>query len=272
MKQKSGEFLTENHLRQMQIPKDLKIIGLTKVRNEEAIIKDTLDNWSNFCNGGIYVYDDMSEDKTVEICKAHPNVKLVLEGDFWDPDREKADYQTRQKVLLYAQQDADENTWFVYFDADEHLYNFDDFNLFSNSKAIACRLYDIYITPEDVEKNYKERDFIGPEFRTIIFFFKNSSYLSYDKPDQRIVNLPPDVGSIPIHGDIKHYGKGFSVKHWEDTCDYYITWWPKYAAKWSKRKGKAIHKDYLSDFGNRLLRWADRKQGFSLEGQPYGHN
>ena len=257
----------------MQIPKDLKIIGLTKVRNEQHIIKDTLDNWSQYCNGGIYIYDDCSDDKSVEICEAHPNVKEVIKGDFWDPDREKADSATRQTVLMRAQQFADENTWFVYFDADEHLYNFEDFGLFSNPdvKAIACRLYDFYITPEDISKSYKAREFIGPEFRTIVFFFRNSPYLKYDKPDQRIVDLEPGI-QIPIHGDIKHYGKGFSIEQWEATCDYYIRWWPKYSAKWTKRKGKAVHKDYLSDFGNRLIRWPDRKQGFSLETQPYGLN
>lgn len=248
----------------------IKIIGLTKVRNEEHIIKDTLDNWAGICTAGIYVYDDVSTDKTVEICKAHPAVKEVILGDFWDPDREKSDYWTRQQVLMRAQQEADENTWFVYFDADEHIYNFTDFALFQDAQAIACRLYDFYITPEDVELEYKKREWIGPEFRTIVFFFKNSSYLSYNKPDQRVVDLEPGI-QIPIHGDIKHYGKGFSVEHWEETCNYYIKFWPKYADKWRKRKGKAIH-DGISDFGNKLIKWSDRAQGFSLENQPYGQN
>jgi len=256
-----------------QIPKDLRIIGLTKVRNESHIIKDTLDCWGEICTGGIFVYDDVSEDDTVAICEEHPAVVEVVKGDFWDPDREKADAMTRQTILRRAQQFADNNTWFVYFDADEHLYNFDDYGLFDNPnvKAIACRLYDFYITPDDVEKGYKEREYIGPEFRTIVFFFKNSQYLKYDKPDQRIVDLEPGI-QIPIHGDIKHYGKGFSVEQWESTCDYYINWWPKYASKWQKRKGKAVKKDMLSDFGNRLIKWSDRKQGFSLENQTYGQN
>ncbi len=250
------------------------IIGLTKVRNESAIIKDTLDKWGEFCTGGIYVYDDKSTDSTREICRAHPKVKEVIEGDFWDPDREKAEWWNRQMVLSRAQQKADANTWFVYFDADEHPYGFNEWGLFQNPdvNAIAMRLYDIYITPEDVNKKYSEREWIGPEFRTIIFFFRNLPGIKYHLPDQRNVTLPPDVGAIPIHGDIKHYGKGFSVEHWEATCDYYIKFWPKYSDKWRKRKGKAIHEEMLSDFGNKLIKWSDRNAGFSLEAQPYGKN
>lgn len=250
----------------------MKIIGLTKVRNESLIIKDTLDFWARYCNGGIYVYDDASNDATVEICSLHPVVKDVIGGKFWDPDREKAEWFNRQTILMRAQQDAGPDDWFVYFDADEHLYDFNHYELFDNPnvKAIACRLYDFYITPEDVEKNYKERQWVGPEHRTIVFFFRNSPHLKYHLPDQRIVTLPFDTGNIPIEGDIKHYGKGFSVKHWEETCDYYIKFWPKYSDKWRQRKGKAIHTDYLSDFGNKLIKWADRHKGFSLENQPYG--
>jgi hypothetical protein len=250
-----------------------KIRGLMKVRNEQAIIKDTLDWWAKIYTAGIYVYDDVSDDKTVDICRAHPAVKDVIIGDYWDPNREKAEWFNRQTILMRAQQDSGPDDWFGYNDADEFLHNFERYEIFNDPtiKAIACRLYDIYITPEDENKSYKERQFVGPEFRTIPFFFRNSSFLRYHLPDQRIVDLEPGI-AIPIHGDIKHYGKGFSVAHWEETCDYYIKFWPKYADKWRQRKGKAVHKEYESDFGNKLIRWNDRGKGFSLENQPYGKN
>ena len=54
-------------------------------------------------------------------------LKKVIEGDFWDPDREKAEWFNRQNVLMEAQQDAGPDDWFVYFDADEHPYNFQSF-------------------------------------------------------------------------------------------------------------------------------------------------
>lgn len=248
-----------------------KIIGLTKVRNEQHIIKDTLDNWANYCTGGIYVYDDCSDDKTVEICENHPAVKEVIKGSYWDIDREKAEWFNRQQVLIKSQQFADPNDWFVYFDADEHLYNFEDYSLFNTEKVIACRLYDFYITPEDVDTEYNKRKYIGPEFRTIVFFFKNSPYLKYDTPDQRVVSFEQGI-HVPIHGDIKHYGKGFSVEEWENTCDYYVKFWTKYSDKWRQRKGRAIKTDYFSDFNNKLIKWPDRENGFSLEDKWYGKN
>ncbi len=245
-----------------------------KVRNEAHIIKDTLDAWAEFCTEGIYIYDDVSTDDTVAICRAHPAVKAVIEGDYWDPNREKAEWFNRQCALMRAQQDSGPDDWFVYFDADEHPYNFDKYELFSDPKinAIAMRLYDFYITPEDKDTHYKKREWIGPEYRTIIFFFRNSPALKYHLPDQRIVTLSENVGQIPIHGDIKHYGKGFSVQQWEETCDYYIRYWPKYADKWRKRKGKAVKEDMLSDFGNKLIHWRDRDKGFTLEDKVYGKN
>lgn len=258
----------------MKIDPVPQIRGLIKVRNEEHIIKDTLDRWAEFCTAGIYVYDDVSTDRTVEICRNHPAVKDVIIGPFWDPNREKAEWQNRQAVLTRAQQDAGPDDWFVYFDADEHPYNFEHYEMFNDPRvrAIAMRLYDIYITPDDVDEGYLKRDWVGPEYRTIVFFFRNSPEIKYHLPDQRIVTLPADVGRIPIHGDIKHYGKGFSVEQWEATCDYYIRHWPKYADKWRMRKGKAVKVDYCSDFGNKLIHWADRGKGFSLEAQVYGKN
>jgi len=255
----------------------MRIIGLTKIRNEEDIIQETLDHWGSYCTGGIYVVDDASEDKTVEICKAHPAVKDVLETEFWDPDREKMEWMHRQRILDRAKKDAAPDDWFVYFDADERLY-FNEWQLMfdRNIGAIACRLYDVYITPDDVNKtDHNERNWVGPEYRTIVFFFKNAPELGYNKPDQRIVDLPGNC-KIVIAGIIKHFGKGLSVKHWEDTCDYYINFWPKYSAKWEKRKGKAIKKDFKSDFGNKLIKFNDilsgREEGFSLETQTYGNN
>lgn len=253
----------------------MRIFGISKIRNEEKIIRDTLDHWGKICSGGIYICDDESTDSTVEICKSHPSVKKITIAD-WDPDRERAEWWNRQQALNMAMEDAEDDDWFVYFDADERIY-FDRYDLLfkEDVKAIACRLYDVFITPEDVKKIYTERNWVGPEYRTIPFFFRNSPYLSYDKPDQRIANLEPGI-QIQVAGIVKHYGKGLSVQHWEETCDYYINFWPKYAAKWKERKGKAIKKDYKSDFGNKLIKFNDvlsgREEGFSLERQDYGKN
>lgn len=255
----------------------MRIIGLIKIKNEEKIIKETLDHWGSFCTGGIYIYDDKSDDKTVEICKAHESVKYIYENENWDHDRERHEWQARQHVLEVAQRDANDDDWFVYFDADERLY-FDEWDLFFKEDlgGIACRLYDIYITPDDADNpDYNKREWIGPEHRTILFFFRNSPYLKYHMPDQRIVTLGPDC-HVVVSGIIKHFGKGLSVEHWRETCMYYIDFFPKYSEKWKKRLDKAIKSDYKSDFGNNLIKFNDvlsgREEGFSLEKQSYGIN
>lgn len=258
----------------------MRVIGLTKVRNEEEIMEDTLKHWGQYCTGGIYVYDDVSTDKTVDICEQSPHVKQVIKGEFWDPDREKAEWVNRQAVLDAAiAGGAEKDDWFVYFDADERFYPGQDkyynFIFDLNVDAIACKLFDIYITPQDKDKHYKERDYVGPEYRTIIMFFRNREGIGYNKPDQRIVDLPQG-SNVVVSGYIKHYGKGLSVKHWEDTCDYYINHWPKYSEKWKARKGKAVKENYLSDFNNPLISFRDvisgKSQGISLESQVYGRN
>jgi len=259
----------------------MNIIGITRIRNEQDIIKDTLDHWAKICTGGIYVYDDASTDFTVKICRAHPAVKDMIEAKIWDTNRERAEWTNRQSILALAKLHASPDDWFVYFDADERLVTgpvgqfwAPFFNV--DVKAIACRLYDVYITPNDVSTNYEHRDWVGPEFRTIVMFFRNHPDLRYDTPDQRVVTLPNDRRFVEVAGYIKHYGKGFSVKHWEDTCDYYINHFPKYAEKWRGRKGKAIKIDMKSDFGNPLISFNEvtlgRIQGFPLETQSYGKN
>lgn len=251
----------------------MKVFGITKVRNEEAIMKETLDHWAQFCTGGIFVLDDVSDDKTVEICESHPAVKGLFKGKNWHPNREYAEWYNRQTILEMAKLTAGPDDWFVYFDADERLYDF-DFKLLFDKKidAIAAKLFDIYITPEDVNKSHNERLYVGPEHRTIVFFFRNQPGIGYDKPDQRITNLKAGA-NIAINGFVKHFGKGLSVEQWEKTCDYYIEHWPKYAAKWKARKGKAVKTDMLSDFGNPLILWEERAaKGFSLEAQTYGLN
>lgn len=232
--------------------------GLTKIRNEELIIQDTLDWWGKLCDG-IYAVDECSIDRTVEICKRHPKVRDVIERSFWDEDREKAEWVNRQIALDRAKKDAQPEDWFVYFDADEFIYDFTLQDL--KGDAVACKLFDVYITPEDVDKDWKEREWIGPEYREILFFFKNSPYLRYHLPDQREVSLPPNA-VITRQGTIKHFGKGMSVEHWQDTCKYYMQW-PKYRDKWQARQGKAVHTK--SDFNNNLIQWQDRdKKGFIL--------
>jgi len=234
-----------------------RIAGITRVRNESLIIKETLDHFSVYCDAGIYVYDDVSTDNTVKICKKHPNVKGVISTGVWDTDRETAEWQNRQAVFDFANSKDSNIDWFIYFDADERMYFDLDAKILENSDAVAMRLFDFYITEEDKDRKYNGnlpilRQKVGPEFRRIIMMFKNQPGVSWNKPDQREPNLK--FGSqVTVAGFVKHYGKAISIQHWEDTCNYYANNFPKYAEKWEKRKGKAIH--MISDFGRKLYRF-----------------
>lgn len=237
----------------------MKLIGLTRIRNESNIIQDTLDHMSQFCDF-VYVYDDASTDNTVDICKKHSIVKEIICGEKWDLNRERAEYENRQKLLEFARNDSDilPDDWFIYMDADERIdFNFIGFfnGEFGNIDGIKMRLFDFYITEHDVEKHYSEREFIGPEYRDILFMFKNKNAIGYLIPDQRECFLKNN-SIIILSGYVKHYGKSISIKQWEDTCDYYAKYFPKYSQKWENRRGKAIHIE--SDFGRPLIKWSEK--------------
>lgn len=236
-----------------------RICGITRVRNESLIIKETLDHFSIYCDAGIYVYDDVSTDDTVKICKAHKNVKGVISTGIWDKDREQAEWQNRQAVFDFAKSKDPNIDWFVYFDADERMYTDLDVKMMENCDALAMRLFDFYITEEDKDRKYNGnlpllRQKVGPEFRQIIMMFRNLPGVKWHKPDQRVPSLPFGA-QVTVSGFVKHYGKSISIKHWEDTCKYYSENFPKYAEKWEARKGKAVH--MFSDFRHQLCTWQE---------------
>jgi glycosyltransferase involved in cell wall biosynthesis len=237
--------------------------GITKVRNEAHIIEDTLDLWADICTDGIHVLDDCSTDGTAQKCAAHPGVVEVMRSNYLDPDRLRAEWYNRNLALNSAKRFIDEGEWIAYFDADEHPF-IENFKLFEREDvdALALELYDVYITPEDVNDEYHLRQWVGPEKRTIPFFFRLRPWSAYFKPDQRIMH---HRGKARVIGRCKHYGKGYSVGHFEKKCDYYADVFGKYGPKWAARKGKAIHT--RSDDGNHLIRFGDKVDGGTLLGR-----
>lgn len=233
----------------------MKIAVITRIRNEEKIIQDFLDYYTPFCDG-IYIYDDVSNDRTVEICKAHSHVRGIIEAKDWDLDRQRAEWTTRQAVLELAQKDLPD--WIIYVDADERI----DFSFLHEQHlklmdGIVMKLFDYYITAEDVDLDYKERKYLGPEYREILMMYKNKPGLKYEFADQREMALPKG-SQILYAGAVKHYGKAISVEEWESTCEYYSTHFPEpYKTKWEQRKGKAVHTK--SDFGADLITWEMRR-------------
>jgi len=249
----------------------MKLIGLLRIRNESKIIKETLDHMAAFCDQ-VFIYDDASIDNTVEICLQHHIVEAVIQGKTWETDREAAEWQNRKAVLELGQKFATPDDWFIYMDADERI-DF-DFSVLKDipktTIGIRMKLFDFYITPIDEKHHYSTRKFCGPEYRNILFLFRNLPTLDYSSPDQREVHLTYP-GDIINHGYVKHYGKGISVEQWEETCDYYSRHFPKYSAKWNARKGKAVHK--TSSFGYQLIEWHQKEAlGIPLTNEIEQHN
>lgn len=239
-----------------------KIIGLTRIRNEELIIKDTLDELSKFVDG-IIVYNDCSTDKTYEICISHPKVIKVINGKKWrDKGRELE--ETRNRKILLDEAKKYKPKWLIYIDADERLEgNIRKFLLSKESEnvdGIKIRLFDAYITIND-KKEYKSgrlwnfRRYFGPEYRDILMIWKNKPKVDFFGIDAR---EPKISGNIITKFYCQHYGKSISIEQWEKTCDYYINYFPMYSDKWKTRKGKAIHK--ISDFKYKLDNWKNVKK------------
>ena len=260
----------------------MKVFGIAKIRNEQHIIRDTLDSWAGVCDE-IYVYDDCSSDSTPTICLAHPKVKEVIHSTLFDPDRERAEWFNRQAVWSSARRFMGPEDWVVYFDGDEHLYDFDRSALENpHTQIIACPSYDAYVTQEDArldEWNYAKRlPWVAQEYEFCLYFYRNRPWINFHLPDQRNMSdhatlraWITDPAMIQMEGKILHWGKGLSVRKWEEKCRYYAeTFGPKYAEKWKARMGKAVHE--MSDFGLPLVRWPDVRAGevetFNRKGMP----
>lgn len=255
-------------------------MGLTRVRHEETIFQETLDHFAAYCDAGIVVYDDCSNDSTYEIARAHPAVKAALRGGHWSLDRLWEEWRQKQLVLDAGREFNPK--WFLYFDADERVEF--DMQAARGCDAVVMRLFDAYITPKDITfwhlrdcswpgpvdypipcrgcpGNFEvcergtQRRWFGPEYREIAMLYRNEPRFRYYLPDQRIV---AGIRAPFFSGYVRHYGKAVSVKEWEDTCDYYIAHFPMYRDKWAARKGKAVHRE--SDFGRPLMEWDEKDE------------
>jgi hypothetical protein len=241
----------------------MKVALITRIRNEEAIIQDFLDFYSPFCDD-IYIYDDVSTDNTVNIASVHPKVRAIIQGKEWDENRTRAEWQTRQKVLQCAR-NTDTYDWIIYVDADERIdLSPEEMKKYMSNPhidGIVMKLFDFYITEEDKDKTYKDRKWLGQEYREILMAYRNLPDLKYEHEDQREMVMPNN-NRLLYAGYVKHYGKAISIEEWEKTCEYYATHFPEpYKSKWEARKGKAIHTQ--SDFGNKLITW-DMKEDWGF--------
>jgi len=233
-------------------------VAITRVRNEEIILKSTLDRLSSLFDY-VVAYDDCSTDGTKDVLSEHKLVKHTICNNTWESRsevRKTLETTQRQELYNYTILNDKRIEWILYFDADEHFYFNNDIE-WDKPYSYFFRLYDVYITKKDVNKNFIAREYIGCEYRDIPMLFKPNPHVKFYN------RVPQNINIAMYGGDVKHFGKGISVEHWEETCNYYINHLNEkmpngedISDKWKRRKGKAIHT--VSDFNYPLIKWKDR--------------
>ena len=244
----------------------LRAVALLRVRNEELILKDTLDDLLMIVDG-VVAYDDASDDATLEILRSHPAVKGIVINRHWKKEasaRLEAETNHRQTLLEVAKSYFSPK-WFLCCDADERYFgpmrSFFNEPLETKPHGVRIQLFDAYLTEKDqhpIQKQQKlrnSRTYFGPERRDILMIFRNTPEVRFEGLDAR---EPKIKGEVVTQFRCQHFGKAISIAQHEATCDYYINHfpWDSYGKKWTSRKGKAIHK--RSDFNARLYKWGPR--------------
>jgi glycosyltransferase involved in cell wall biosynthesis len=241
------------------------LVGVTRVRNEALILRDTLDYVGRQVDA-IVAYDDASTDQTLEILHRHPKVALILANRLWEEDivaRRIAEARHRG-LLLQTARERLKFDWMFCFDADERVTG--DLRSFAagpqagDCDGMRIRLFDAYMTPDDHAPYRPDRElldfrrFFGPERRDILMLWRNRLEVVFAQQHAR-----EPGGAVRVRTDLycQHYGKSLSVEHWEETCDYYIRHFPfdTYGSKWRDRRGRAIHTQ--SDFMRPLYEWGE---------------
>lgn len=239
------------------------LVGITRVRNESLILRDTLD-YVGAQVDAIVAYDDASTDDTLEILRNHPKVAMVVSNTLWESDAvARLSAETRHRGLLLQLARSKLNFgWTLCFDADERITG--DLRGFIGSaparrcNGVRVRLFDAYMTVDDHAPFLQGqcllgfRRFFGPEQRDILMLWRNLPTVRYEGLDSR---EPTGVDQVTTEFFCQHYGKAISVEQWEETCDYYVRHFPAetYGQKWLARKGHAIHT--RSDFAGTLFEW-----------------
>jgi hypothetical protein len=96
------------------------LIGITRVRNEALILRDTLDYVGKHVDA-IVAYDDASTDRTLEILGGHPKVALIVTNRSWEADIEarRISEGRHRGLLLQTAREQLQFDWMFCFDADE---------------------------------------------------------------------------------------------------------------------------------------------------------
>src|ERR1700680_9610 len=160
------------------------LIGITRVRNEALILRDTLQYVGQHVDA-IVAYDDASTDRTPAILCSSPEVALIIRNGSWEEDivaRRIAEGRHRGLLLQIARAQL-QFDWTFCFDADERvtgdLRGYMERTHSSDYDGVRVQLFDAYITPGDQAPYQADcelldfRRFFGPERRDILMFWRN---------------------------------------------------------------------------------------------------
>ncbi len=233
-------------------------------RNESLILKDSLDHLGKTVDA-IIVFDDCSTDDSIEIARAHPKVIEVIENKKWKNSNRAWEETANRHMLLAAAKEYNPE-WLFYCDADErfegNIRNYLLHECPTDVNGIKISLFDAYITKNDMkpirrgDKLFDFRQYFGREKRDILMIWRNMTGVDFLVSDARPPqNVQPEIITKFY---CQHYGKSLSVEHWDETCRYYMNYFPKYSEKWRERLGKAIHNE--TDFGTELMLWKEVKK------------
>jgi len=243
----------------------MKVVGLLRVRNESAIIQESLDHLAQYAQE-IYVYDDQSEDDTVKICQAHPSVKEIIVNNNWSRDGSVVRQgEQRQAILELARYRSNPSPdWFIYMDGDERfeerftpevMENFLRIREKKGHLAVLFRFFSFCITEEDKgdDIHYTQRRWVDPRYIFVPQIFRNRSKIHFTYgADKRVYGMTKNETFLSEYR-IKHYGQARSLVHFQVKKKHYTTHMPVLAGLWEGKDG-------IYNPGNLVL-WDDILEG-----------
>lgn len=233
----------------LNLKEEDKLIGLLRIKDEAAIIEDTLNHMAQFCKR-VYVFNDASSDYTHQLCRLHPVVAQIISETKWDNNQEFVQSAQRNTLLEFAKVQEPTESHFIYMDADERICNY-DFKDCKKYDVVIMDLFNAVMTEEDDESMVHmplKRKYYDPAARQIPFIFSRKAMYHGGIKCERYPKLPPPLPgvqpSVIKKGLVQHFGRAISHEEWDATCEHYINNVPVLAEKWKGEKERgAIRKD-----------------------------
>lgn len=187
----------------------MKIDLYTQVRNEEKLMPYFLRHYSTFVDR-IFIIDDKSTDKTVEIAKRNPKVKILRPNYSEGFDEIVRNTYFEDVYKKYSRGNAD---WVIYVDGDEFVYHKNILKVLEEQKNVGRKLLKMTGYAMVSEKFPTTFGQIYEECN------RGTRSRRYDK----IIVFNPDIGivftdgrhSLPFSGSVRAYRCGLVLLHYK---------------------------------------------------------